>query len=173
VERVTSMWPAAHFRPFQAVQVGQTLSSCIQFNSALPILGSWCSRWCCPTWPSVEVEGCSKVIYYGKLLWGWACSYHIAPIYLQPSNRRLVLRLINTYMLPLPSHKGPQLKIQHAVKENCHPSETPWGSACSCSCGPCSLLAAYWSQVFSFVPCVCRGSRLLLHVMKGLVLLVS
>jgi hypothetical protein len=27
------------------------------------------------------------------------------------------------YMLPVQSHVGPQLKVQHAVKEICHPSE--------------------------------------------------
>jgi hypothetical protein len=34
------------------------------------------------------------------------------------------------YVFPFQSHGGPQQKVQWAVKENYHPGESPWGSAC-------------------------------------------
>jgi hypothetical protein len=36
VERAASMWPTTHFRPLSAVWIGLFLSSCKQFNTAMP-----------------------------------------------------------------------------------------------------------------------------------------
>ncbi len=62
------------------------------------------------------------------------------------------------YVLPFQSHVGPQQKVQCGMKENCHPGELPWGSACSSREAPFTF--GYNLQPgFQFFPCARAGPR--------------
>ncbi len=84
----------------------------------------------CPHRCSVQAVTCSKVIYLSELPWGSACSCCV-PVHFWLANQQLNVE--PPYICsPRPSH----VKVQHAVKEICHPSELPWGLACSSHLAP-------------------------------------
>jgi hypothetical protein len=163
------MWPAAHFRQLQAVQVGLILSSWEYFSSATPtaqrsrLAGGINSI---PCGHSVEAATFREVIYPGEQPWGSACSCRVAPFLFSCPIDGVVL-----YILPLPSHVGPHLEVQHAVKIICHPNELMCGSVGSYRVAHVHFRLST-RPGFEPVSTCLWGPRLLLQVMKRTAFLV-
>jgi hypothetical protein len=126
-------------------------------------LGPWLRQW-------HAVKSSIQVNYLG----GSARSCHMAPFTSHHPIRRPGVEASLYVCAPSPLCAGPQMKVQHSVKENCHPCDMPVGLSMLLSSGPAHFEPPTVLGPCVELPSVCTcGPRLQLLVIKWSVFLVS